>query len=102
MAARTLARIRLPSNDTRTEVTVVGLVSVASIATFKRGLSRVAGVSTIGVASGPDGEFLFTVTHTPDAGLAEAITAMPGFEARVSAQSTGTLQIVARDPDVGA
>ncbi len=70
-----------------TEVTVVGLVSVASIATFKRGLSRVAGVSTIGVASGPDGEFLFTVTHTPDAQLAAAITAMPGFEARVSAQA---------------
>lgn len=85
-----------------TEVTVVGLVSVASIATFKRGLGRVAGVSTIGVASGPDGEFLFSVTHTPDAELARAITAMPGFEARVSTQSTGTLQIVARDPDVSA
>ncbi|MBA3235585.1 MAG: hypothetical protein H0T59_06295 [Chloroflexi bacterium] len=85
-----------------TEVTVLGLVSVASIATFKRGLGRVAGVSTIGVASGPDGEFLFTVAHAPGAELAKAITAMPGFGARVSTQSAGTLQIVARDPDVGA
>ena len=51
-----------------TRVIVLGLVSVASIATFKRSLGRVPGVSTIGVASGPDGEFVFTVSH--DAGIA--------------------------------
>ena len=45
---------------------VTGLVSVASIAGFKRHLSRVAGVQSVGVSSGPDGEFVFAVTHGPD------------------------------------
>ena len=58
---------------------VTGLVSVASIATFKRSLGRVPGVSTIGVASGPDGEFVFTVSHDSGIGLGEAIAALPGL-----------------------
>ena len=65
-----------------TRVMVTGLVSVASIATFKRSLGRVPGVSTIGVASGPDGEFVFTVSHDAGIGLGDAIVALPGFEAR--------------------
>ena len=46
-----------------TQVVVSGLVSVASIASFKRHLGRLAGVQSVGVSSGPDGEFLFAVTH---------------------------------------
>ena len=67
-----------------TRVMVTGLVSVASIATFKRSLGRVPGVSTIGVASGPDGEFVFTVSHDAGIGLGDAVVALPGFEARVT------------------
>lgn len=84
-----------------TRVVVLGLVSVASIATFKRGLGRVAGVSGIGVASGPNGEFVFTVSHTAELGLADAITALPGFEARITQQSAGDIEVTANDPDTG-
>jgi hypothetical protein len=82
-----------------TRVVVLGLVSVASIATFKRSLGRVSGVSAIGVASGPDGEFVFTVTHDASLGLADAITALPGFDARISAETPGGLEVAAHDPD---
>jgi hypothetical protein len=85
-----------------TRVTVVGLVSVASIATFKRSLGRVAGVSTIGVSSGPDGEFIFTVTHDPSIALADAITALPGFDAQINAQTADQIEVTAHDPDTGA
>src|SRR6478672_8540736 len=85
-----------------TRVMVTGLVSVASIATFKRSLGRVPGVSTIGVASGPDGEFVFTVSHDSGIGLGEAIVALPGFEARVTAETSGGLEVAAPDPDAGS
>ena len=83
-------------------VVVLGLVSVASIATFKRSLGRVAGVSAIGVASGPDGEFVFTVSHDAGLGLAEAIVALPGFDAHITAESADGLEVAAHDPDAGA
>ncbi len=85
-----------------TRVMVTGLVSVASIATFKRSLGRVPGVSTIGVASGPDGEFVFTVSHDSGVGLGDAIVALPGFEARVTAETSGGLEVAAHDPDAGS
>jgi hypothetical protein len=83
-------------------VVVQGLVSVASIATFKRSLGRVSGVSAIGVASGPDGEFVFTVSHDSGLGLADAIRALPGFDAKVTAETPGGLEVAAHDPDAGA
>ncbi len=82
-----------------TRVVVLGLVSVASIATFKRSLGRVPGVSAIGVASGPDGEFVFTVSHDSELNLAEAITALPGFEAKITSQNADGLEVAAHDPD---
>jgi hypothetical protein len=85
-----------------TRVMVTGLVSVASIATFKRSLGRVPGVSTIGVASGPDGEVVFTVSHDAGIGLGEAIVALPGFEAQVTAETSGGLEVAAHDPDAGS
>ena len=82
-----------------TRVIVRGLVSVASIATFKRSLGRVAGVSAIGVASGPDGEFVFTVSHETGLNLGEAITGLPGFDARIGAETPEGLEVSAHDPD---
>ncbi len=84
-----------------TRVVVLGLVSVASIATFKRSLGRVSGVSAIGVASGPDGEFVFTVSHDSGLGLADAIVGLPGFDARISNQTADGLEVAAHDPDAG-
>jgi hypothetical protein len=85
------------SNTTR--VVVTGLVSVASIAGFKRQLSRVPGVVSVGVSSGPDGEFLFAVTHDAEIVLRDAVTTLPGFGARVTAEAPGELTVTARDPE---
>ncbi len=82
-----------------TKVVVLGLVSVASIATFKRSLGRTPGVAAIGVASGPDGEFVFTVTHDVALQLRDAILALPGFEANVTGESDGGIDVTAHDPD---
>jgi hypothetical protein len=82
-----------------TRVVVTGLVSVASIAGFKRQLSRVAGVQSVGVSSGPDGEFLFSVNHDAGIVLKDAVTTLPGFGARVTAEAEGELTVTARDPE---
>lgn len=88
-----------PTDTASTRVVVTGLVSVASIAGFKRSLSRVAGVRSVGVSSGPDGEFVFAVTHDPDLRLADGITTLPGFGARVTNEAPGEMTVAARDPE---
>ncbi|HSL34718.1 MAG TPA: hypothetical protein VK871_13765 [Candidatus Limnocylindrales bacterium] len=82
-----------------THVVVVGLVSVASIASFKRHLGRLTGVQSVGVSSGPDGEFVFAVHHAPEVVLRDAIPSMPSFQARVTGSGDGTLNVTAHDPE---
>jgi hypothetical protein len=80
-------------------VIVSGLVSVANIANFKRSLSRTAGVATIGVASGPDGDFVFTVGHTLGAGLSASVQALPGFDIQITGESDDAINVAAQDRD---
>ena len=87
------------SENKSTQVVVVGLVSVASIASFKRHLGRLPGVQSVGVSSGPDGEFLFAVNHSSDVVLRDAIPSMPSFQARVTGHGEGTLNVSAHDPE---
>jgi hypothetical protein len=82
-----------------TLVVVVGLVSVASIASFKRHLGRVPGVHSVGVSSGPDGEFVFKASHEPSVALRDVVTTLPGFAARVVDSGEGILNVSARDPE---
>jgi hypothetical protein len=82
-----------------TQVIVSGLVSVASIASFKRHLGRLGGVQAVAVASGPDGEFVFNVTHRPDVSFRDAVPTMPGFAARVTSTGDGVVHVSARDPE---
>jgi hypothetical protein len=82
-----------------TQVVVVGLVSVASIASFKRHLGRLAGVRSVGVSSGPEGEFIFAVSHEPEANLRDAIPSLPSFQARVTSASDGAINVTAHDPE---
>ena len=82
-----------------TQVVVVGLVSVASIASFKRHLGRLAGVQSVGVSSGPDGEFLFAVNHAADTSLRDLIPGLPSFQARVTGSSDGIINVTAHDPE---
>ena len=85
--------------STTTRVIVTGLVSVASIAGFKRNLARLSGVHSVGVTSGPDGEFVFAVNHDSSMGLSEQIATLPGFGARVTDEAPGELTVAARDPE---
>ena len=88
--------------ETTTRVVVSGLVSVANIAAFKRGLGRIAGVSTIGVASGREGEFVYNVTHGVGPELAASIKAMPAFDIDITEDTSEVIQLAARDHDAGA
>jgi hypothetical protein len=87
------------SEPQTTQVIVSGLVSVASIASFKRHLGRLPGVRGVAVASGPAGEFVFNVTHQPDVSFRDAIPTMPGFAARVTSAADGIVHVTARDPE---
>lgn len=82
-----------------TQVVVTGLVSVASIASFKRHLGRIAGVQSVSVSSGPDGEFMFSATHRPDVSFRDVVPHLPGFAARVTGSGDGVVHVTARDPE---
>ena len=82
-----------------TQVVVVGLVSVASIASFKRHLGRIPGVQSVGVSSGPDGEFVFSVNHNEDVSLRDVVPTLPGFQARISNAGDGVVNVAAHDPE---
>ncbi len=92
-------RAPAPKAAATSQVVVTGLVSVASIASFKRHLGRLAGVQSVGVSSGPDGEFVFKVAHGADVSLPDAIPSLPGFEARVTSTGDGVVNVSARDPE---
>lgn len=91
-----------PSQPETTTIVVVGLVNIASIASFKRHVSSLRGIRAVAVSSGPGGEFMFKVTHEPDVALADEVTLLPGFGARVVASREGFLQVAARDPGAAA
>lgn len=81
-----------------TQVVTTGLVSVASIASFKRHLGRLDGVGHVGVSSGPDGEFVFAVQHQPETSLRDLVPTIPGFGARVTDAGEGVVHVSAQDP----
>ncbi len=83
----------------QSQVAVTGLVSVASIASFKRHLNRTPGVQRVTVSSGPKGEFVFAITHRDDVSLSDTIPTMPGFAARVTGVDDDVINVAARDPE---
>ena len=85
------------ANAATTELVVTGLVSVAGIAGFKRAITRIPGVTGVGVTSGPGGEFVYSVNHGSDTDFRAAVAALPGFSAQVTGESEGSLQITASD-----
>ena len=96
---RGAAAAKQPAGPESTQVVVVGLVSVASIVAFKRQLSRLPGVKNVGVSSGPDGEFVFTVSHSPETSLGSLIPTLPAFQATVVNEREGVLNVSASDPE---
>jgi hypothetical protein len=88
-----------PATTSATQVIVSGLVSVAAIASFKRHLGRLPGVQSVGVSSGPDGEFVFAVNHGPDVVLRDSVVTLPGFGARVTGGTDTAIEVTAHDPE---
>ncbi len=80
-------------------IVVSGLVSVANIANFKRSLARTPGVATIGVASGPDGDFVFTVGHTLGSALSASVVDLSGFDIQLTGETDEAITVVAQDRD---
>ena len=88
-----------PDAQASTRVTVTGLISVASIANFKRSLARIPGVWSIGVSSGPDGDFVFTVSHDGSLSLPREIESMSAFESQITGEAEGEIRVSAHDRD---
>ncbi len=105
-AAYLMDRQRLEAQDdevateamARTSLLVVGLSTVAGIAGFKRELSRVEGVRSVGVSAGESGQFIFAVSHMPDVDLASAIPSIETFQATVTGDSPDSLVVTAVEP----
>lgn len=81
-----------------TLLSVVGLVSVASIAGFKRAVAKAPGVEAISVVSGPAGDFVFTVRHEADADVAAIVAGLEEFGAVVTNTEDGVLSVTASAP----
>ena len=81
-----------------TLLSVVGLVSVASIAGFKRAVAKAPGVEAISVVSGPAGDFVFTVRHEADTDLAAIVGGLEEFSAVVTNTEVGLLSVTASAP----
>ena len=81
-----------------TRLSVVGLVSVASIAGFKRAVGRAPGVSGVSVASGPNGDFIFTVQHAASTDLRAVVPELDGFSASITGDADGVLTVSASEP----
>jgi hypothetical protein len=88
-----------PGAQASTRVVVAGLISVASIANFKRSLARIPGVWSIGVSSGPEGDFVFTVSHDGSLALSREIESISAFESQVTSESDDEIQVSAHDRD---
>jgi hypothetical protein len=59
----------------------------------------VSGVQSVGVSSGPDGEFVFAVQHSTDIALRDALPSLPSFQARITGGTDGVLNVTAHDPE---
>jgi hypothetical protein len=82
----------------RSELLVTGLGSVAGIAGFKRELSRLPGVRSVGVSAGEGGEIVFTVSHDPDLQLAAAVSGIESLGAQVTGGRGSSLLVTAKEP----
>jgi hypothetical protein len=99
LAAR-LARMEHADADagtSQTELIVTGLISVAGIAGFKRAITRIPGVSSVGVTSGPGGEFVYSVSHAAETDFRAAIAGLSEFSAHITGEAEGSFQVTAAD-----
>jgi hypothetical protein len=101
---QTSAAASSPAPDFRaelqsTQIIVSGLVSVASVASFRRALGRLPGVSAVTVTSAADGAFLFHASHRHDVDFQAALPALPGFVSQITGTADGAVSVVTVDPE---
>ncbi len=87
--------------DVRTELVVIGLSSVAGIAGFKRALSGIKGVRSVGVSAGQAGEFVFALSHQASLDVAAALPSLTAFATQVTGKCDGGLLVGATEPAGG-
>jgi len=85
------------SPTARAVVCALGLVSVASVSAFKRMLARNDGVHAVHVTSGPQGEFMFTLTCDPGLDLGAVVAGLPGFKVELRNVAEGRVDVVAHE-----
>lgn len=98
-AATTQAPADTAAELKSTQIIVTGLVSVASVASFRRALGRLQGVSAVTVTSGADREFLFHASHRRDVAFETAIPALPGFVCEITGAADGAISVTTLDPE---
>jgi len=82
-----------------TQIIVTGLVTVASVASFRRSLGRLPGVSTVTVTSAPNGDFLFHASHRRDVAFETSIPTLKGFVAEITGIADGAIFVMTLDPE---
>ena len=74
-----------------TRVVVTGLASVAEISAFKSALVSVAGVISVSVTSGNEGDFVFSVVHLATTDLRTAVPSFARFAAELTTDDGAVL-----------
>jgi hypothetical protein len=92
-------RAAVPSGGvSRTELLVSGLASVPGIAGFKREISQLAGVRSVGVSAGEGGQVVFAVSHDQGVDLVAGIPTIVAFDAQLAGRRSGVLLVTATEP----
>lgn len=84
--------------ESQTRLIVVGLGD-SGVAAFEGAIRGVAGVGSVNISPGGDGEVVFSVTHGTGTDLRAAVPELAGFRAHVTGDEGAILSIAAQDPN---
>lgn len=97
-APMTVEPVVVPPTESITRVVVAGLASVAEISAFKSALVGVAGVNSVSVSTGHDGDFVFSVVHATTTDLRAAVTGFARFAPQLTADEDSVLTYAVGEP----
>jgi hypothetical protein len=97
-APMTVEPVVVPPTESITRVVVAGLASVAEISAFKSALVGVAGVNSVSVSTGHDGDFVFSVVHATTTDLRAAVTGFARFAPQLTAEEDSVLTYAVGEP----
>ena len=97
-APMTVEPVDAPATEAITRVVVAGLASVAEISAFKSALVGVAGVISVSVSTGHDGDFVFSVVHATGTNLRAAVPDFTRFAPQLTADEGSVLTFAVGEP----